>query len=217
MAHHANGLTWDEARRIATGIATAGVDGDAVERSRGATSESPSAKEGTRASARKGHYTYAIPLPTPAKPTAYQCGGRQKSAYVGRVLTSGPRTLIEPSLWRRTTKTDRLIRSPRRREANGVFISHAGRSADGQSATVMIRTDRVPPLSLPNVARNVIAHELGHAIGLGHNSDPTMLMCGRPAPCRPDVFASSMPRYFPLSSGDQANLLAMYPGSWKNR
>ena len=101
--------------------------------------------------------------------------------------------------------------------SDGVFVSHAGRSPDGQGAVVMIRTDRVPPLSMPNVARNVIAHELGHAIGLGHNSDPAMLMCGRPAPCRPDVFASSTPRYFPLSSADRANLLAMYPASWKAR
>jgi hypothetical protein len=55
-------------------------------------------------------------------------------------------------------------------------------------------------MSLPNVPRNVIAHELGHAIGLGHNSDPAMLMCGRPASCRPGLFASQTPHYFPLSS-----------------
>jgi hypothetical protein len=97
------------------------------------------------------------------------------------------------------------------------IISHATRLPGGRGATVMIRTDRTPPLSQPNVARNVIAHELGHAIGLGHNSDPAMLMCGRPAPCRPGVFASSSAHYFPLSAADRANLLKMYPANWKGQ
>ena len=48
---------------------------------------------------------------------------------------------------------------------------------------VAIKSIRLYPMTLPNVARNVIAHELGHAIGLAQTSDPTMLMCGRPAPC----------------------------------
>src|SRR4029453_14698782 len=32
--------------------------------------------------------------------------------------------------------------------------------------------------SWPGYARNVVAHELGHAIGLAHNDDATSLMCG---------------------------------------
>ena len=61
--------------------------------------------------------------------------------------------------------------------------------------------------TLPNVARNVVAHELGHAIGLAHNSDPTMLMCGRPAPCQPMEFQSATKHYFPLT-GDEKALLS---------
>ena len=65
------------------------------------------------------------------------------------------------------------------------------------------------------MARNVIAHELGHAIGLRHNADATKLMCGRPAPCRPDAFAADTPRYFPLTAEEKARLLAMYPANWR--
>jgi Matrixin len=70
-------------------------------------------------------------------------------------------------------------------------------------------------MNLPNVPRNVIAHELGHAIGLGHNSDPTTLMCGRPAQCRPDLFRSDQPRMFPLTDDEKRQLLPMYPPQWK--
>ena len=80
---------------------------------------------------------------------------------------------------------------------------------------VGIKNQKIFPLTLPNVTRNVIAHELGHAIGLGHNSDPTKLMCGRPASYRPNLFESEQARFFPLSEEEIITLKKMYPPNWK--
>jgi hypothetical protein len=96
----------------------------------------------------------------------------------------------------------------------GDFISFASRLPSGARVVVGIRSDQLPPLSLPNVGRNVIAHELGHAIGLRHNDDPTTLMCGRPAPCRPAVFQSDVAKFFPLTEADKGLLLRLYPPTW---
>jgi hypothetical protein len=98
--------------------------------------------------------------------------------------------------------------------SDGDFVSFARRSPSGARVVIGIRSDRRPPLSLPNVGRNVIAHELGHAIGLGHNDDPTRLMCGRPAPCRLAVFQSDVARFFPLTEADKSLLLRLYPPTW---
>lgn len=76
---------------------------------------------------------------------------------------------------------------------------------------VGIKAANAWPFTLPNVARNVIAHELGHAIGLRHNADPHALMCGRPAPCRPPLFESPRTYYFPLTAAEDGWLQAKYP------
>jgi hypothetical protein len=99
--------------------------------------------------------------------------------------------------------------------SNGSFISFAGPFLRDGRRLVGIRGDHLYPFTLPNVTRNLIAHELGHAIGLGHNDDPNNLMCGRPASCRPGAFRSDVERYFPLMEEEKQVLLKLYPPTWK--
>ena len=83
------------------------------------------------------------------------------------------------------------------------LMSFAIRGRHGAGGVVVLRTGDDAPLSLPNVARNVAAHELGHLLGLEHNDAVGTLMCGRPARCRPDSFVSETPRFFPLTADDE--------------
>ena len=87
--------------------------------------------------------------------------------------------------------------------ATADLMSFAVRGRHGAGGVVVLRSGDDAPLSLPNVARNVAAHELGHLLGLEHNEAMGTLMCGRPARCRPDLYASDTPRFFPLTPDDE--------------
>jgi hypothetical protein len=100
--------------------------------------------------------------------------------------------------------------------SNDNFVSFTARRGSVATVLIAIKSERAYPLILSNVARNVIAHEFGRALGHGHYADPTKLMCGRPAPCRPDVFEAASEHYFPLTP-EEKTLLRLYPVAGQSR
>lgn len=80
-----------------------------------------------------------------------------------------------------------------------------------QKALVAVQSEQTYPLTLSSGPRNVIAHELGHVIGLGHNNDDAALMCTG-GWCHA-IFPGE--GFFPLTGTEEVKLLEMYPPNWQ--
>ena len=76
----------------------------------------------------------------------------------------------------------------------------------GGQGLVVLRPADVLPLAAPNVARNVAAHELGHVLGLPHNSQPGTLMCMRTRGCGSGRYRADSVAFFPLTDAERERL-----------
>jgi hypothetical protein len=88
-----------------------------------------------------------------------------------------------------------------------VIFSFAWPFAGRTRYFIGIQTDTQAPMNYPNVSRNVIAHELGHALGLEHNGNTATLMCG---PCQHSVYRSEQPVFLSLTPRERARLAQLH-------
>jgi hypothetical protein len=131
-------------------------------------------------------------------------------ATLSQATLNGQRALVGPPTGFMQIDGDLIIAL-----SDGAFVSFSMSFTKTDKRLLGISSFQRAPLRFTNVGRNVIAHEVGHGIGLGHNNDPTKLMCGRPASCRPDAFRSDVEHFFPLMEEEKQILLKLYPPMWK--
>lgn len=72
---------------------------------------------------------------------------------------------------------------------------------------VIVRRVGGPYRTDPMVTKHVVAHELGHVLGLDHNAEPHTLMCG---PCQPLTAEPDATGFLPLTAGDRARLVELH-------
>ena len=75
---------------------------------------------------------------------------------------------------------------------------------------LVIRAVRGPYRRDAMVTRHVVAHELGHALGLDHNAESHTLMCG---PCQPLTSEPAYTGFLPLTETDRRRLVELYGGA----
>jgi hypothetical protein len=94
------------------------------------------------------------------------------------------------------------------------FRAFAWATPDLQKVVVPIPDLWAYTRMLPRLVSNVVAHELGHVIGLGHNGDAAALMCGEPwcARLRVDIPSDG---FLPITESEKTKLLEMYPPNWQ--
>lgn len=138
--------------------------------------------------------------------------------YDERQARTDERRRLEAELERSRAALDPAEFEARARELSGLFppdTAEAGvyREAvarDGAGVVAVSREIRIHRFTDVDDLRRVAAHELGHALGLGHVPDPGSLMRGEAGPSGSDRADSA------IGPGDVERLRALCRGPWSD-